>query len=701
MKMIALAGNPNAGKTTVFNGLTGTRQHVGNYPGVTVEIKKGVIKKTDFTLVDLPGIYSLTPYSEEERVARNMLWKENPDLIVNVVDSSNLERNLYLTLQLMEFGIPVVLNLNMQDLALAKGWKIDTKKLSQTMGLPVVETVGHQNKGFDELIKSVKVALGASQRVSQTAHFSDSVNRALDILEKKLSKEGASGASRWLALKLLEGDPDIEQEIANAEIKQTARELVTDLEKEYNKEIETLLAEQRYKYIEGVFLQCVSSKLSFKKPLSSKIDAIVLNKYAGIPIFLIMMYLVFQLTFTVGEPMMGWVESAFAWLGDLIASFWPEGSESLLKSLLVDGIIGGVGGVLVFLPNILLLFLAISILEDSGYMARAAFIMDRLMNKIGLHGKSFIPMLIGFGCSVPAIMATRTLDNRRDRLVTMLVVPLMSCGARLPIYTLIIPAFFPSKWHAPMLWLIYIIGILLAIISAKLMRVTIFKGETVPFMMELPPYHFPSLKGTLIHMWDRGKLYLQKAGTLILGLSILLWALSTFPMLSKERIEEYDAQRETIVQSELADSLQAIQLSALDNLQAEESVEYSAAGRLGKFIEPVIVPMGFDWRIGTSLVGAFAAKEVFVSTLGVVYSVGDADEESESLRSKLKKNYDPLIAFCIMLFSLISAPCMATIAVTKRESNSWKWAMFQLIGLTLLAYFITVAVYQIGRLAGL
>lgn len=440
--MIALAGNPNAGKTTVFNGLTGTRQHVGNYPGVTVEIKKGVIKKTDFTLVDLPGIYSLTPYSEEERVARNMLWKENPDLIVNVVDSSNLERNLYLTLQLMEFGIPVVLNLNMQDLALAKGWKIDTKKLSQTMGLLVVETVGHQNKGFDELIKNVKVALGASQRISQTAHFSDSVNRALDILEKKLSKENASGASRWLALKLLEGDPDIEQEIANAEIKQTARELITDLEKEYNKEIETLLAEQRYKYIEGVFLQCVSSKLSFKKPLSSKIDAIVLNKYAGIPIFLIMMYLVFQLTFTVGEPMMGWMESAFAWLGDLIASFWPEGSESLLKSLLVDGIIGGVGGVLVFLPNILLLFLAISILEDSGYMARAAFIMDRLMNKIGLHGKSFIPMLIGFGCSVPAIMATRTLDNRRDRLVTMLVVPLMSCGARLPIYTIIIPAFF-------------------------------------------------------------------------------------------------------------------------------------------------------------------------------------------------------------------------------------------------------------------
>ncbi len=700
MKMIALAGNPNAGKTSVFNGLTGTRQHVGNYPGVTVEIKKGVIRKTDFTLVDLPGTYSLTPYSEEERVARNLLWKEKPDLIVNVVDSSNLERNLYLTLQLMEFGIPLLLDLNMRDIAIAKGWMIDAKKLALTLGLPVVETVGHQNKGFDELTKSAKTALSTSKRVSQTAHFSNSINQALDILEKKLPKANASANTRWLALKLLEGDPDIEQEITSVEIMQTAKKLRADLEMEYHTGIETVLAEQRYKYIEGVFMQCVSSKLSFKKPLSTKIDAIVLNKYFGIPIFLIMMFLVFQLTFTVGEPLMGWVESMFGWLGDLITGFWPEESESLLKSLLVDGIIGGVGGVLVFLPNILLLFLAISILEDSGYMARAAFIMDRLMNKIGLHGKSFIPMLIGFGCSVPAIMAARTLDNRRDRLVTMLVVPLMSCGARLPIYALIIPAFFPSQWHAPMLWLIYVIGILLAIISAKLLRVTIFKGETVPFIMELPPYHFPSIKGTLIHMWDRGKLYIQKAGTVILGISILLWALSTFPRLSQERLEEYEMQREMIVQSALSDSLQTMQLAAVDNHQAEESVEYSAAGRLGRFIEPVIAPMGFDWRIGTSLVGAFAAKEVFVSTMGIVFSVGEADEESESLRSKLVEAYDPLIAFAIMLFSLISAPCMATIAVTKRESNSWKWALFQLVGLTLMAYLVTLVVFQAGRALG-
>jgi ferrous iron transport protein B len=354
----------------------------------------------------------------------------------------------------------------------------------------------------------------------------------------------------------------------------------------------------------------------------------------------------------------------------------------------------------VFLPNILLLFLAIAILEDSGYMARAAFIMDRLMHKIGLHGKSFIPMLIGFGCSIPAIMATRTLENRRDRLTTMMVIPLMSCGARLPIYALIIPAFFPHVWHAPMLWIIYVIGILLAIISAKLLRSTILKGESVPFVMELPPYRMPTLKGMIIHMWERGWLYVKKAGTIILGISIMLWAMMTFPSLPADKAAHFEMTRQEIQTGGLGEEEKAGQLASIDNQEAEAMLINSTAGRIGHSIEPILKPMGFDWKIGTALIGAFVAKEVFVAQMGIVYSVGEVDEESQTLRDELQNTYTPLIGFCIMLFCLISAPCMATIAITKRESNSWRWALFQLGGLTVLAWVLTVAVFQIGSMLG-
>ncbi|WP_084219106.1 ferrous iron transport protein B [Syntrophorhabdus aromaticivorans] len=448
----------------------------------------------------------------------------------------------------------------------------------------------------------------------------------------------------------------------------------------------------------GACQEAVHSTIEIRHTRSDRIDAVVTNRLLGLPIFLGLMYLVFYLTFTIGEPPMGWIESLFGWLGETVGSWWPEGSESLTKSLLVDGIIGGVGGVIVFLPNILLLFLAIAILEDSGYMARAAFIMDRVMHKIGLHGKSFIPMLIGFGCSVPAIMATRTLENRRDRLTTMLVTPLMSCGARLPIYALIMPAFFPQAWRGPMLWIIYVIGILLAVLSAKLLRSTIFKGESVPFVMELPPYRMPTIKGVLIHMWDRGWLYLKKAGTVILGISILLWAMTTFPGLPDSETARFENERQTIQAGKLLDEEQKERLVAIDNLEAEEGLRYSIAGRIGRVMEPVIKPMGFDWKIGTALIGALAAKEVFVAQMGIVHSLGKADEGSESLRDTLKKTYSPLIGFCIMLFCLISAPCMATIAVTARESASWKWALLQLGGLTSMAYMLTVIVYQVGSL---
>ena len=398
---------------------------------------------------------------------------------------------------------------------------------------------------------------------------------------------------------------------------------------------------------------------------------------------------------------MGWIENFFGWLGGVIQSWWPEGSESILKSLLIDGIIGGVGGVIVFLPNILLLFFAIAILEDSGYMSRAAFIMDRVMHKIGLHGKSFIPMLIGLGCSVPAIMATRTIENRRDRLITMLVTPLMSCGARLPIYALIIPAFFPSMWHAPMLWLIYVIGFLLAVLSAKFLRITFFKGDSVPFVMELPSYRIPTLKGLIIHMWERGWLYLKKAGTIILGISIILWTMTTFPRLSEDQKTQFENMRQSIQSQELNEEEKAQSLEVVDNKESEMQIGGSFAGRIGHFIEPVLRPMGFDWRIGTALIGAFAAKEVFVAQMGIVYAVGEADEESNSLREQLREHYSPLVAFCIMLFCLISAPCMATIAVTKRESGSWAWALGQLGGLTILAYVLTVLVFQFGKILGI
>jgi ferrous iron transport protein B len=405
------------------------------------------------------------------------------------------------------------------------------------------------------------------------------------------------------------------------------------------------------------------------------IDAIATNRIFGLPFFLILMYVVFQLTFTLGAYPMGWLEHFFEWSSGAIAGLWPTGSESWLKSLLIDGVIGGVGGVIVFLPNILLLFLVISVLEDSGYMARAAFVMDRIMHKIGLHGKSFIPMLIGFGCSVPAIMGARILENRRNRLTTIMIIPLMSCGARLTIYALLIPAFFAEKWRGPMLWIIYLIGIVLAVICAKILRLTVFRGETTPFVMELPPYRMPTLKSVCIHMWQRGWMYLRKAGTIILVISIILWAAMSYPKPSDESLVGLDAGQ-----------------------AGQQKLEYSVLGRVGRAIEPAIKPLGFDWKIGTALIGATAAKEVFVSQLAIVYAVGSGDETSESLREKLQRAYTPLTGFCIMLFCLIYAPCVATVVMTRHESGSWRWALFQFFALTAIAYVLTFLVYQIGSL---
>ena len=686
---VALAGNPNSGKTTIFNSLTGARQHVGNYPGVTVEKKEGTFQHDghEIQLVDLPGTYSLTAYTIEEIVARNFVIDEEPDVVVDVVDMSNLERNLYLATQFMELGIPLILAFNMSDVADARGHEIDTDKLSELFGVAIVRTVGHKGQGMEELKDAIARAADSDTALRPRAiSYGEEVERELAGIISLLENESTlieKYDARWTAVKLLENDEEVERKVAelvpdSPSITAAAEQAGARIERDFGDPAEIVIADHRYGFISGACTEAVKHTVEMRHTRSDKIDIVVTNRALGIPIFLALMYVVFKLTFTLGEPPMGWIEGAVEWLGGTVGSWWPEGSESALRSLLVDGVIAGVGGVLVFLPNILLLFLAISILEDSGYMARAAFIMDRLMHEIGLHGKSFIPMLIGFGCTVPAIMATRTLETKRDRLTTMLVLPLMSCGARLPIYALFIPAFFPQQWQAPVLWSLYIIGIVIAIVLAKLLRSTLFRGEAAPFVMELPPYRTPTLKGTLIHMWERGWLFLRKAGTIIVGISIVLWLMTSYPKPTESRL-----------------------VGLSEEEAANVALSYSVAGRIGHALEPVMRPIGFDWKTSTAMIGAFAAKEVFVAQLGIVHSLGEADEESAPLREKLKREHTPLQAFCIMLFCLVSVPCMVTVATTWRESGAFKWAALQVVGLTALAYVLTLMVYQLGRACGI
>ncbi|MBA7629418.1 Fe(2+) transporter FeoB [subsurface metagenome] len=679
---VAIAGNPNSGKTTIFNMLTGARQHVGNYPGVTVEKKEGLRKYAGYemTVVDLPGTYSLTAYSIEELVARNFIIDEQPDVVVDIVDASNIERNLYLATQLIEMNVPLVLAFNMSDIAEQKGLLFDIEQLSELLEAAIVPTVGNKGKGKVELLDAI-VETARRGRIERTHKISygEEIEKELAKIEMLTSGEEHQLAerygSRWLAIKLLEQDSDVAAKVHSQKVLDAVTGSVKHLRAVFGDEPEIVIADRRYGFISGACQETVKTTVESRHSVSDTIDAIVINNHLGLPIFLILMLLVFLLTFKIGKFPMDWLEQFFGWAGGTIIDFWPAGSDSWLKSLLVDGVIAGVGGVIGFLPNILLLFLAIAILEDSGYMARAAFVMDRIMHKIGLHGKSFIPMLIGFGCSIPAIMGTRILENRQNRFTTIMIIPLMSCGARLTIYVLIIPVFFPEKWRGPMLWLIYLIGIALAIICAKILRLTVLKGETTSFVMELPPYRMPTLKAVAIHMWQRGWIFLKRAGTIILGISIILWAAMSYPEPSRQSLVGLNSQQ-----------LQQVRL------------EFSVIGRIGRAIEPAVKPLGFDWKIGTALIGATAAKEVFISQLAMVYAVGSDDESSQTLREKLQANYTPLTGFCIMLFCLISAPCVATIAICKRETGSWGWALFQFFGLTSLAYVITLIVYQVGSL---
>ncbi len=695
-------GNPNAGKTTIFNAMTGAHQHIGNYPGVTVEKKEGICKFRDKRLcvVDLPGAYSLVANSLEEIVARNFIINDRPDVIISVADATNLERHLFLTTQLIELGIPVILALNMYDITEKNGTKIDIDKLSKHLGIPIVITVGYKSIGIKALLQAVLDAAEAKQEVKPLPiPFPDEVMAAVSHLSSVLTDENIDIGKHkpdWVAMKLLENDSQFTALKKNVRIRNAVKEEAERIETRYELCPEMVIANARRKFIVEFCKESICSNTKQLHPISDKIDAIVLNKYLAFPIFAILLYFVFQLVFVIGQYPMDWIDSLFAWLAERLSALWPEGSSSALRSLILDGIIAGVGGVLVFLPNILLLFLAIAILEGSGYMARVGFIMDKIMQRCGLQGKSFIPMMVGFGCSVPGIMATRTLENSRDRMITIMVLPLMSCGARLPIYTLIIAAFFPLHWQAPMLFLIYFIGIVLAVLLAKLLRVTIFRGESEPFILELPSYRIPTVKSILLQMWERSWLYLRKAGTIILAISIVMWVLVSYPAKSS-----FDKDYDTLIATLEKKPNTQDAINDLKNERRAEVLSYSVAGRIGHALDPVLSPMGFDWRIGTALIGAFAAKEVFVSQLGVVFSLGDVDNESDSLRIKLRDQYSPLVGFCIMLFCLITMPCVATFAIVRRETFSWKWPILQAAGLTLLAWIITTLVFQIGRLAGL
>jgi ferrous iron transport protein B len=662
---IALAGNPNCGKTTLFNNLTGMRQHVGNWPGKTVEKKEGSFKykgkKID--VIDLPGTYSLTAYSIEEIVARDYIVEEKPDVVINIVDATNLERNLYLTIQLIELGANVILALNMNRYANKKGLKIDVSKLSQLLGIPVVKIEAVDETGKKQLIDSV---LGFNQKKSDNKlKYGKEIEEHLIQMTDLIKSEMEFEKPDWIALKLLEKDKQIVEKVTKLKngkkVLFKAKQLQNHLDEIFGEDVDAAIADARYGFIAGLLKESVKKPAIDKLTMSENIDQVVTSKIFGIPIFLLAMYLLFQITFTVSAPMVDWVDGSIGWLAENSMAFLEGiGAPAWLASLVGDGIFGGVGSVLVFVPIIMIMFFIISLMEDSGYMARAAFIMDKIMHKIGLHGKAFIPFLLGFGCTVPSIMATRTLESRKDRIMTMLLSPMMSCGARLPVYVLFTAAFF-VKNEAEIIFSIYMLGIIMAIIMGLVFKKFLFKGTSSPFVMELPPYRLPTLKGSLIHMWERGKLFMIKAGTVIFGTVLVIWFLSSVPF------------------------------------GVEYGSEASAVGMIGKVIAPVFEPLGFgNWQASVSLFFGFIAKEVVVGSMGTLYGVGE-----EGLSAVLQGSFTPLSAYAFMVFVLLYVPCLVVLATIKRETNSWKWPAFTAVYLTAVAWIVSFIVYQGGLLLGL
>ena len=691
---VALVGNPNCGKTSLFNMASGSHEHVGNYSGVTVDAKEGLFEYGGyhFRIIDLPGTYSLSAYSPEELYVRKNLVEDTPDVVVNVVDASNLQRNLYLTTQVIDMDLRVVMALNMYDELTAKGDKLDIKQLGYLLGMPIVPTVSRTGEGINDLFdKVIQIYENQDPHLARHIHINHGSEleqsiRAIKDLLKKNTDIRYKYSTRYLSIKYLEDDKEIDgvvealpnrDEIISVRFHEQNR-----IKEILNSSVSSALIDAKYAFVQGALAETWEPYQGKRRrnTVTEKIDAFVTNRWAAFPLFFIILYLVFDGTFVLGEYPMRWIEWLVSTFGSFVASVMQDG---WLKDLVVDGIIGGVGSVLVFLPNILLLYLFISLLEDSGYMARAAFIMDRLMHKIGLHGKSFIPMIMGFGCNVPAVMATRTIENRKSRLITMLIIPLMSCAGRMPVYILIAGSFFPKNAGLVLLGL-YALGILLAIVAAKIMS-AFFKEDDLPFVMELPPYRIPTAKSIFRHTWEKGRQYLQKMSGIILVCSMIIWFLGYFP-----------------------------NHNAYDTVQEQQ--EHSFIGYIGKSMEPVLKPLGFDWKMGVGIVSGVAAKELVVSTLGVMYaddqpvtvapeSVGDSSLEAASesvaetrLQRALVKSVTPAGALAYMVFILLYFPCIATFIAIKQEGGGWKWAILTAVYTIILAWVAAFITFNLASL---
>jgi ferrous iron transport protein B len=700
---IALAGNPNSGKTTLFNALTGAHHKVGNYPGVTVEKREGLRIRGDrrYCFIDLPGIYSLTAYSIDEVVTRDFILNEKPDLIVDVLDSTNLERNFYLCLQFQELGIPVIGALNMSDEAEAKGICIDEKNLSATLGIPLVKTVGPKGSGTEDLLDCIDKIADEGYPSGRVISYRDEIEPKLEALQKLIAADpdlSVRYPGRWLAVKLLEKDANARRRLEHhpeAEaIDACAKEAITWIEKHFGRDAEIVISEQRYGYIRGAVQESVKIIKAPDFSITEAVDRIIMNRFLALPVFILVLWGSFQLTFSLGQYPMAWLENFFDFLSGFLIGIMPAG---LLRSLIVNGIIGGVGGVLSFVPLIVILFFLLSILEDVGYMSRAAFATDKLLHSFGLHGQSIFPMMLGFGCSVPALMASRTLKSRRDRIITVLITPLMSCGAKLPAHMLLAAAFF-SDHAANVVMIVYAAGVVLALGSALVLKNTVLRGDPTPFVMELPPYRSPTLRGVIWHVWEKIRQYIKKAGTVILASAILIWAITSFPVHQVSQEEWADLTAAFMTEHPNADPDEAD--SWAEAAAAQRAMEFSFAGRLGKFIEPAFRPLGFDWKIAVASVTGFAAKEVVVSTLGILYRTG-SEADGDSLQDAIRQNSSmtPLIALTLMLFTLIIPPCFAALATIRAEIGA-KWLGFEVVFLLLLGWVICFLVYQGGRLLG-